>query len=230
MKYFTLTILFLILTISAAAQATPAKFLSGPEFAISAEDEAAGIGGTMKVAATVDKSGAVTRTIVFVAPAWPCSADVEKRVESVMKAAEEVVKKYKFSPAIENGKPVESAVGVSLPIGEAAREAKKPAMPADPNSSPVPRLIRGGVVNGKAKYLAKPAYPSAAREARADGSVNVEILIDEDGKVVTAQAIDGAPLLHFAARSAACQSTFAPTLLSGTPVKVSGKLTYNFVF
>ncbi|MGI8813659.1 MAG: energy transducer TonB [Pyrinomonadaceae bacterium] len=59
--------------------------------------------------------------------------------------------------------------------------------------------------------------------------MRVQILIGEDGKVMSAQAIDGSPLLQFAARSAACDSKFSPTTLQGDPVKVSGVIVYNFV-
>jgi protein TonB len=91
------------------------------------------------------------------------------------------------------------------------------------------KIINGGVVNGKAISLAKPEYPAAARVAGVSGSVKVQVLIDEMGKVVTAQAIEGPPQLQFAARAAACGARFTPTLLQGQPVKVAGIIVYNFV-
>jgi len=57
----------------------------------------------------------------------------------------------------------------------------------------------------------------------------VEILIDEQGRVISAQATSGHPLLREAARQAALQARFTPTQLNGQPVKVSGVITYNFV-
>lgn len=92
-----------------------------------------------------------------------------------------------------------------------------------------PGEIRGGVLNGKARSLPKPPYPPAARAVRADGPVTIQVLIDEDGHVFSAEAISGHPLLRSASRLAACESKFSPTLLSGNPVKVSGVITYNFV-
>ncbi len=57
MKYLTFPIFLLILSISGVAQDAPtdapARLLSAPAFEISAEDEAAGIDGTMKVAMIV---------------------------------------------------------------------------------------------------------------------------------------------------------------------------------
>jgi Gram-negative bacterial TonB protein C-terminal len=60
----------------------------------------------------------------------------------------------------------------------------------------------------------------------------VEVLIDEDGKVISAKAINSGPIhlaLIAAAENAARSSLFTPTRLSGTPVKVHGVIVYNFV-
>lgn len=89
--------------------------------------------------------------------------------------------------------------------------------------------ISGGVLNGKAKSLAKPAYPAAARAVNAEGAVSVQVLVDEEGNVASASAVSGHPLLRRAAEQAALESKFAPTMLSGQSVKVSGVITYNFV-
>lgn len=92
----------------------------------------------------------------------------------------------------------------------------------------VPKVISGGVVNGKAINLVKPPYPAAARAVRASGAVNVQVTIDENGNVISASAVSGHPLLRAAAVEAARASKFSPTLLSGQPVKVTGVIIYNF--
>ena len=89
--------------------------------------------------------------------------------------------------------------------------------------------ISGGVLNGKAISKPEPEYPPIARAARASGTVTVQVTIDEEGKVISARAAGGHPLLQQAAVQAAYKARFAPTRLSGQPVKVSGVLTYNFV-
>ncbi|HEY0006796.1 MAG TPA: TonB family protein [Pyrinomonadaceae bacterium] len=88
--------------------------------------------------------------------------------------------------------------------------------------------ITGGVLNGKAISLPKPAYPAIAKTARASGVVVVQILVDENGSVIAARPISGHPLLRQAAASAARQARFTPTTLAGQPVKVTGVVTYNF--
>ena len=103
--------------------------------------------------------------------------------------------------------------------------------PPPPVATPTPRTapISGGVLNGKAISLPKPQYPPIARAARASGTVVVQVLIDENGNVVSAKAVSGHPLLQAVAVQAARQARFSPTKLSGQPVKVTGVIQYNFV-
>jgi protein TonB len=103
--------------------------------------------------------------------------------------------------------------------------------PPPPEAKPTPPRapISGGVLNGKAISLPKPAYPPIARAAHAAGTVVVQVLIDENGNVVSAHAVLGHPLLQAVAVGAARQARFSPTKLSGQPVKVTGVIQYNFV-
>ena len=89
--------------------------------------------------------------------------------------------------------------------------------------------IEGGVLNGKASALPQPAYPPIARAAHVSGTVTVQVLIDEQGNVVDAHAVDGHPLLQAVSVAAARQARFSPTFLEGEPVKVTGVIKYNFI-
>jgi protein TonB len=104
-----------------------------------------------------------------------------------------------------------------------------PPPPPPPKKKEPPKTVSGGVLNGKATSLPKPAYPPAAKAVRASGAVSVQVLISETGSVISASAVSGHPLLKAAAVSAARNARFSPTMLSGQPVKVSGVITYNFV-
>jgi TonB family protein len=86
-----------------------------------------------------------------------------------------------------------------------------------------------GILNFDAVYLEAPKYPAAARAARASGIVYVQITIDEKGKVDYAKAIEGNSLLYQAAEEAAQKARFSPTMTDGKPVKITGKLVYNFL-
>jgi TonB family protein len=97
--------------------------------------------------------------------------------------------------------------------------------------APAPRIIKpisGGVLNGKAISLPVPVYPQIAARARTTGKVEVEVTVDENGKVLSAQAISGPAPLREAAVDAARRARFSPTKLSGAPVKVVGLINYNF--
>lgn len=124
---------------------------------------------------------------------------------------------------------------------ESAPEPKpiiKPTVKPTPDPTPkpvvkevikIPTQVSKGVVNGLAVNLVKPVYSQAAKAVRASGAVTVQVLIDETGRVISANAVNGHPLLRTTAETAARQSKFSPTFLSNQPVKVSGTIVYNFV-
>lgn len=94
---------------------------------------------------------------------------------------------------------------------------------------PWPRVfipINGGVLNGKAMSLPKPEHPNEAGDH--SGTVEVQVVIDEQGKVILAEAPTGPASLREAALKAAWKARFAPTKLRGQPAKVSGRVIYNF--
>jgi protein TonB len=99
-------------------------------------------------------------------------------------------------------------------------------MPQVDTTRPV-RLI-SSVLQGKAIERRTPNYPPLAKQIHLSGSVSVEVVIALDGRVEVARAISGHPLLVTAAVDAARGWRFEPTLLNGTPVRVSGVIVFNF--
>jgi TonB family protein len=85
-----------------------------------------------------------------------------------------------------------------------------------------------GELNGQATKKVTPYYPSEAKRARAQGTVQVEITVSESGKVIDAKAISGHELLRDAAVEAAKHWEFKPTEVSGAPVTMQGVLTFSF--
>ncbi|MFS8085804.1 MAG: energy transducer TonB, partial [Acidobacteriota bacterium] len=63
---------------------------------------------------------------------------------------------------------------------------------------------------------------------RVTGVVQVEVIVDENGKVVSARVLSGPGTLRDVAMQAALRARFSPTKLSGQSVKVSGQINYNF--
>jgi TonB family protein len=86
----------------------------------------------------------------------------------------------------------------------------------------------GGILNSKAIQLPAAKYPDEAKKTHAFGEVQVQILVDETGKVISAVAMFGPASLRQAAVDAAKQARFKPTIVDGVAVKVSGILTYDF--
>jgi periplasmic protein TonB len=175
--------------------------------------------------------------------------NVDVRKELIADVSESRVPPKEISAKASDVPPVRR--GVTTVVGNSDSNAAAP-MPAGPGTGTVttapakvqiadeppppevkptpPRApISGGVLNGKAISLPKPAYPPIARAAHAGGTVVVQVVIDENGNVVSAHAVSGHPLLQAAAVGAARQARFSPTKLSGQPVKVTGVIQYNFV-
>ena len=93
------------------------------------------------------------------------------------------------------------------------------------NAQPPARApIAGGILNGKAIYLPLPEAPTGD----AAGTVIVQVLVDEQGSVISARAVSGPAQLHHNAVTAARLARFSPTMLMGEQVKVTGTLVYNF--
>jgi TonB family protein len=140
----------------------------------------------------------------------------------------------KTTPTPEN-KPTPQ---IETPTKPTPRNEIQTEMPPAPTPPPtrlptpqtnVPKSVSLGVMNGKATRLVTPPYPPAAKAVHASGAVNVSVSLDENGNVVSANAVSGHPLLRQAAEQAARASKFSPTVLSGQPVKVTGIIVYNFI-
>lgn len=100
--------------------------------------------------------------------------------------------------------------------------------PPSPTPRPILKPVSGGVLNGMALSLPAPTYPDTAKRMRIAGTVTVEVVIDENGKVISATATGGPVTLREVAVQAAQRARFSPTKLSGQPVKVSGVINYKF--
>lgn len=163
--------------------------------------------------------------------------DTIKMDQSLVKAMRTDRRTVQGTENLNTGSTVERGAGAvsegsptGIPDGDPVSEPGAPPPPPKPppTAKPIPRTVSGGVLNGKASSLPQPAYPAIARAAGAKGSVQVQVTIDESGRVVSASAVSGHPMLRAAAVGAAQRARFSPTLLSGQPVKVTGVITYNF--
>jgi TonB family protein len=112
---------------------------------------------------------------------------------------------------------------------EQARILEECLIPDRPKPQIEGNIKRNAVLCGKATSLPKPSYPDEAKAQKITGTVSVEIIIDEKGSVIWANAVEGHALLRTAAVKAACQARYSPTKISGRPIKVRGEIGYRFV-
>lgn len=146
-------------------------------------------------------------------------AETPRVVGSVPQAAAIDRSKLTIAPTGEPG----NSIAVKRSVVEAGGEP-----PVIPTPKPLLKPVSGGVLNGSAISLPSPIYPDVARRMRASGVVIVEVVIDENGKVISALAVSGNSILRDVAVQAAYRARFSPTKLSGLPVKVAGTINYNF--
>jgi TonB family protein len=116
------------------------------------------------------------------------------------------------------------------PQPQTAASPTRSTPPSKPESADeeVP-LSDAGILNSLATYLPKPVYPAAAKKDRISGQVQVKLVVDEAGNVVSAEATFGPEQLRAAAVEAAKRARFKPTLSGGVPQKVFGIVLYDFV-
>ena len=212
-----------------------------------------GYGGRVTVNVVIDENGTVTVIGNVHGPRWGCKNENDLELTSIRLAAINAATRARFKVTAEGDHfiPISAQISYmffpgtgnvgtapasndnaqkSLETKDVGRSSEAAGLEANGDRLPTPGPEpRGGVVNGKAISLPKPKYPADARAAHVSGTVVVQVLIDENGSVVSSRATSGNPLLVDAAEIAACSARFSPTLLSGQPVKVSGVISYNFV-
>jgi protein TonB len=109
----------------------------------------------------------------------------------------------------------------------ASATAAAPPTPTRPYPANAVRV--GGNIKPPTKIKdVAPIWPPVAQQARAQGVVILEVLIDEGGKVSDGRVLRSIPLLDQAAIDAVLQWEFEPTLLNGQPVPVIMTVTVNF--
>lgn len=88
--------------------------------------------------------------------------------------------------------------------------------------------VDGGALDAKAISKPKAVLSEEAKRLKLSGRVTVRVIVDENGKVVQAVALNGPAALREAAVAAAKQTTFAPVTQDGITVRITGTLTYDF--
>jgi periplasmic protein TonB len=103
--------------------------------------------------------------------------------------------------------------------------------PPEPAPIPPPRrpvVVSQGVQLALLTHRVEPIYPSFARQAHREGTVELRATISSDGAVKDLEVLSGDPILARAARDAVTQWRFRPTMLNGVAVEVITFVTVKF--
>jgi TonB family protein len=73
-----------------------------------------------------------------------------------------------------------------------------------------------------------PEYPALAMQTRASGEVRVQAVIGADGRIKSAKALSGPPVLQHAATDAIRQWVYKPTMLNGIAVESQTDIVLTF--
>lgn len=225
---FAAALLLAAAAVFVAAQETPktikggvlnGKAVSLPKPAYPDEAKKANVQGVVRVQIVIDENGNVESATAVKEDnsESELASEVADGWAALRTAAENAALAAKFSPTLLSGNPVRVSGVITYNFVSTSSSDERMS------------TIDGGIINSKAVSMPSPVYPASAVAVRATGIVNVRVVIDEYGNVIAATALSGHPLLQSSAVSAARAAKFEPTQLSGTPVKVSGILTYNFV-
>jgi len=120
-----------------------------------------------------------------------------------------------------DGGDSEGCLGCTGPIGSKGHGTD--------TSSDVPLVVGGAVTRPVILERVEPQYTETARRVRLEGTVIVQAVIDEQGRVTDVKVLKNLPMgLDQAAVDAVSRWRFQPATLHGRPVKVYYSLTVVF--
>jgi protein TonB len=102
------------------------------------------------------------------------------------------------------------------------------AVPKLAVASPKRVRVSQGVTKGLLIQKIEPKYPHLALQARIQGQVLLQAIIDKEGNITELSLVSGQPLLVPAAIAAVSQWRYRPFLLNGQPIEIETTITVNF--
>ena len=134
------------------------------------------------------------------------------------------------------GSPVSPLAGITAPsgpLGGAGDSGTAGVLGMFPTTGQqlvltAPVRVGGNIQNARVLHKPPPVYPPEAAEQYVSGKVELEAIIDIDGRVRNLKLISGHPLLAPAAMDAVSQWRYRPTRLNGNVVEVVTMIEVNF--
>ncbi len=150
-----------------------------------------------------------------------------------------MIKEEPLPPEVNPGGGVPGGVPGGIPGGQQGGvlggilsglpQSNPAALPIPPRPAPRAPVRVGGLVKPpRPLSTPQPIYPTLARQARIQGEVIIDAVIDASGNVVEMQVLSGPPLLVPAALEALARWKYEPTLLNGEPIAVRMHVTVSF--
>lgn len=163
-------------------------------------------------------------------PALAGRADAYEKLGKLDLAEADYKKVLEIEPANEFAKADLNRVQAEIAKAvEAAKPKPEPIVPPV-TSQPLPEFVSlGQLTETDAVKMVKPAYSPTASRMNIGGKVTVEIEIDTEGNVTSANAINGHQFLRQESEIAALKSKFKPAMIGNKPVKAKAQIVYNFV-
>lgn len=103
------------------------------------------------------------------------------------------------------------------------------ALAPTPPPAPVRPLRVSHWAEGNLIYRVQPNYPTLARQARIQGSVQLRAVISKNGTIGNLSILGGHAMLVASAIEAVKQWRYRPYLLNGEPIEVETEITVNFM-
>ena len=189
-----------------AAKQKPSLIYKAPvEYPAAMKDS--GVECTVAVRIEIDKEGSV-------ANAYAVTGPNEFREEALNS-----IRQWKFT----KDTPSEATIEVNF-----RNDKKSGAVGVAQESAPTRIRVGGSAQSAHLIKKVTPAYPPAAKQARIQGTVRLNVVINAAGYVTDVQVESGDPELTDAATAAVRQWVYQPTLLNGNPVEVVTQVDINF--
>jgi len=151
-------------------------------------------------------------------------------------AAADYKEAFKIEPTNEAAKAFNARIEVEeakererLKAAEKLLAARVPA-PSVALAPIIPEFVELGVLGeSHAIRMVKPIYSDIALKSKIGGRVEIEVVINRDGDVMSAKAKNGHQFLRQNSEDAAKKCKFKPATFGGQAVKAKGVIVYNFV-
>jgi TonB family protein len=179
------------------------------------------IQGTVVLRIAIDKEGAVR------------DPQIVSGHPMLSPAAIEAVKQWRYGWNISDDKPVEVETVVRVSFRMADGPEVHTALRSEQGSVPrerVPQLVRvsSGIMQGLLEHKVDPEYPADAKEKHIEGTVLLNVDIDNEGSVGRVELVSGHPMLAPAAMDAVLEWKYRPFVLNRAPTAVETTVQVKF--